>query len=488
MTRLLEWEERYNPWSESAEQMRELILMADTQEVTSYLEDVNRRLQEGSDKDLAKYVLDVAAPVANRLNYQRLKHDLEDTAFARVYPEQYTMVIKLLRRYRADRDRDVLRAKHALDIALGKAGLEDVTIEARTKRPYSLYKKLSKSGTITDVHDLLALRIITEAEADCYTVLDIIHDTYSPLLERFKDYIKRPKPNGYQSLHTTVSRGKQRIEIQIRTRQMHEQAEYGGAAHWWYDEHKDSKHYGRGETVAKRPDNDTGARVFAFSPKGDVYMLPAGATALDFAFAVHTQVGLRTYRARVNNRLVKLDTLLASGDMVAIDTSKTPRPRRDWLRMVSSPKARHRIQSWLKQLEYDRHLELGREQLLEVFQGQLPKDLERIAADYNLRSGDDLLVAVGTGDIKPDAVYRHVYPPRPPQPKAASTTGDYTTRPLNIAGMSGLQYRLARCCGPKPHGMIIGFITRDLGITIHRSDCAQILDVDSDRLLDAYWE
>lgn len=487
MKRLEEWEARYNPASDTAEHMQALLGSAPVAELTAYMDEVSKRLHEEPNQELARLVLEVIAPLANQLNYQQRKRDLEDTAFAVLYPEQYEMTLKLLRQQRADRERDIVRLRQQIEAALEATGITDSEVQSRMKQPYSLYKKLRKTGTITSVHDLLAVRIITSNEADCYTALDAMHELYEPILDRFKDYIKQPKPNGYQSLHTTVISGKKRVEIQIRTHAMNDQAESGAAAHWHYDAHKESKDYRRGMAPAAAPEEQR-PQVYVFSPSGDVYALPQEATGLDFAFAVHTQVGLRTKGVKINHRLAKLDTRLSNGDVVEIITGKEARPKRDWLQLVRSPKAQNRICSWLKQLEYDRHREMGKEMLLEVFAGALPKALEATATEHGLSSVDDLMVAVATRDISVETVQRSVYPPQPPATKPVSTSaGIAAPGKVSIGGMSGLQYRFARCCNPQSPRPIVGYITRSLGITIHDASCSSI-QTDSERLLEAEWQ
>ena len=487
MERLKRWERRYNPGSDTATHMQSLLLQAPEHELHDYLEEVSQRLQTGSDLDLARLALTVLAPVANRLNWQPLKHQLEEQAFALLHPNEYALTTKLLRRHQADRERSIRRLQYDLQQLLQTSGVGEYDIEGRTKHPYSLYKKLSKTGSIEQVYDLLALRIITTHEADCYRVLDVVHEQYEPLLGRFKDYIEQPKPNGYRSLHTTIRHGKKTIEIQIRTRDMHVQAEEGAAAHWHYDQHKDSKGYRKGvAAAAARARADT--HVYVFSPDGDVYRLPAGATPLDFAFAVHTQVGFRACGAKINGSIAKLDQHLSSGDRIEVMTQPDARPRRDWLQFVVTTKARNRIKSWLKHQEHERYVAAGKYMLSDTFGSATPDGIGEVATALGCQDTEALHKALGAGDLSVERVRQQLQPPKQPTAKAETASAPKTRsdQPV-IAGVSGLQYKLARCCEPGPGDAITGYITRSLGITIHRRDCSQIAH-EPERLLEAEWE
>lgn len=491
MKRLRRWEANYNPHSESADNMQALLATVPTSTVMAYIADVDRRLRDDPDSDVAMMALTVHAPLANRLGMQHLKHSLEDRAFYLLYPEHYRTTMKLLRRNKAARDKEAQRLKRALQHTLDEMGVEASQITARTKKPYSLYTKLRKKSTITDVYDLLALRVLVDREADCYRVLDALHAAFTPDLDRFKDYIKQPKPNGYQSLHTSIYWGKKPVEVQIRTHRMDEQAEYGWAAHWRYDAHKHTKHYQRG-AAAEAPQIPERQETYVFSPSGDVYALPDETTPLDFAFAVHTGVGLRTRGAKINGRIRKLETRLESGDVVEIITGKEALPRRDWLHIVTTSKARDRIRLWLKQADRDRHREAGRQKLLTRFGGKLPKNLGPVCQEYGFAETDDLLVAIGTGHIAPDAVYNRTVSASRPSKKtrqkrtrrrAASSSG---SRGVLVAGMEDMQYRMASCCHPRPPVAITGYITHSLGVTVHRVECSRV-QTSPERLLEARW-
>ncbi len=490
MKRLRDWEAKYNPFSSTAKNMQELLSSEPASELTAYLQDVHQRLLDNQNKELAAMVLAVHAPLANKLNLQSVKHELENEAFRILYPQQYEMAVKLLRRNKADRDKEALHLKQIFTHHLEETGITPLDISGRSKKPYSLYKKLHKAGSISHVHDLLAVRIIVSNETECYQVLDVLHSVFTPDLDRLKDYIKRPKPNGYRSLHTCIFWGKKTVEVQIRTQEMDEEAEHGTAAHWRYDLHKDTKHYLQGEAAAASEEQKQSV-TYVFSPAGDVYAVPFEATPLDFAFAVHTNVGLRTKGARVNGKIAKLNSRLSPGDTVEIITGKEIRPRRDWLHMVQSPKARNRIRKWLKRVERNRHYEDGKQKLLDVFGGELPKELEMVRQQYQYAKMDDLIVAVGAGYLHPETVLRIMTPSekkqRSDKRKRSRSVNSASSRSVLIAGMSGVQYRIASCCKPRPSDPSVGYITRSLGITVHKADC-QSAKREPERLVEARWQ
>lgn len=489
MQYLQQWEFRYNPESDTAENMRSLLASVPVSDVAEYLADVKQRLNDNEDPRLARMVLAVHAPLANQLNMQTLKHELEDEAFHIAHPEQYEMVVKLLRRNKADRDKEALHLKRKLNRVFAEEEIPVISITGRNKKPYSLYKKLNKKGTISDVHDLLAVRIVVAEEPECYRVLDVLHSIFIPYLDRFKDYIKQPKPNGYRSLHTSLAWNKKTVEIQIRTPEMDREAEEGAAAHWYYDQHKESKQYIRGVAAAAVAESSKDV-LYVFSPAGDVYELPSDATPLDFAFAVHTGVGLRTRGVKVNGSIAKLDSSLSPGDVVEVMTGKEAKPRQDWLHIVRSSKARNRIRTWLKREEHEQYREVGKHKLQDVFNGSLPGNLEPACRYYKFTKLDDLFVAVGAGYVRPSAVYNLIMQPTPKRPQkttppASVNSGD--SQSVVIAGMEGLQYRMASCCNPRPGAAIVGYITRSLGVSVHKVDCSRIRS-EPERLVDARWQ
>ncbi len=485
------WEYRYNVESSTYLEMQSLLLTLDSTELVPYLEKVRDRLDNDGDERLARIGLSVLAPVASRLNRQQLKHEIENLSFAIAKPNEYKLAKKLLQQHKADRKQSVAKLCDNLKQTLKANKVEDFTVDGRTKQPYSLYKKLHKTGTIGDIHDLLAIRVVVADIATCYRVLDIIHESFEPVLERFKDYIEQPKPNGYRSLHTTVCRGHKTIEVQIRTKAMHDQAESGEAAHWHYDQQKESKQYKRGQAIDGMLENSESQAVYVFSPSGDVYALAGGSTPIDFAFAVHTQVGLCAKGAKIDGSIVKLNTKLSSGDLVEIDTSQQPHPKRDWLGVVATRKARSRIKSWLKELESERYTDLGKGMLFDIWDGREGLDIDDIAASFKFDSREKLYRAIGENVVNLESIRQYIKSQNP-TPKDESLSkyqvDDSSSGSLVIiGGVSGLQYKIGRCCNPRPGQPVVGFITRSLGITIHMQGCAS-LQAEDERLIEAEWK
>lgn len=484
------WESRYNAESSTSQEMQLLLLTLDRTELISYLEKARDRLEHEGGERLAKIGLSVLAPVANRLNKQHLKHDIEDLSFAIAQPKEYKLAKKLLQQNQANRKQSVVKLCDNLKQTLEANRVQDFTIDGRTKQPYSLYKKLHKTGTIGDIHDLLAIRVVVADIATCYRVLDIIHESFEPVLERLKDYIEQPKPNGYRSLHTTVRHGRKTIEVQIRTKAMHDQAESGQAAHWHYDQHKESKQYKRGQAAAGVLEDSKAQAVYTFSPAGDVYALVDGSTPIDFAFAVHTQVGLCAKGAKINGSIAKLNTKLSNGDLVEIDTSQQPHPKRDWLGMVVTRKARNRIKSWLKDLESDRYTDLGKSMLFDVLDEGAEIDIDTIATSFKFDSREKLYRAIGANIVSLESIRQHIKSqstiPEEANRNKLQNDESFSASSVIIGGMSGLQYKTGGCCNPRPGQPVVGFITRSLGITLHRQDCASIQG-EKERLIEAEW-
>ena len=474
----------YNPDSSKHEEMCELLLQVDKKNLPRFLESSLEELSESSDESRAKVALNVLAPAAGRINMQSIKRDLEDTAFKILQPEQHTLIKKLLNSKEADTKKPLMKFIYDFKTRLDEAGVNTLDVSGRMKQPYSLFKKLRKTGTISDIHDLLAVRVLVENEDQCYEVLDVINSAYDSVLPRFKDYIKRPKPNGYRSLHATVEFGKHTVEVQIRTQEMHDFAEGGAAAHWAYDQHKNTKGYMRGLAMvtSKRKEDF----VFVFSPNGDPYRLPKGATALDFAFAIHTGVGLRTKQVKVNGSISTLDYQPLTGDQVEVITGKEAQPKQDWLRIVTSKKAKTRIRTWLREKNRDRYRDAGRDILKEELKSDIPQLDSDMLEDYGLLSADDLFVAIGAGYISPKAIKQRLFPPEPAVSAKTTTDSDSSKSKIAVAGMEGLQYRFAQCCDPSPSDKIAGYITRGLGITVHKQSCPEIAE-EKERLIACHW-
>ncbi|MBW4062231.1 bifunctional (p)ppGpp synthetase/guanosine-3',5'-bis(diphosphate) 3'-pyrophosphohydrolase [Candidatus Saccharibacteria bacterium] len=466
--------------------------------------------------------LAVYAPLADRLGMGQLKSDLEDLAFRYAYPEEYAALLPLVTKSTKQSERYVTVLKHNLVELLEAGGVKAPQIEGRRKHLYSIYKKLAKvDGDLSKVYDLIAIRIIVADVAACYQALGVIHQRYKPLIYRIKDYIAVPKPNGYQSLHTTVFVEDGRItEIQIRTPEMHAEAERGLAAHFFYDAQKSSAAYKAGHSADRLPDRldwvsklttfdemggaeETEAssrlelfadRIFVFSPKGDLYELPEHSTPVDFAFAIHSDIGLRALGAKVNGKLVTLDSELENRDVVEIQTRKEPSPNRDWLGFVKTAAARNKIRSWFRAMSRDANVATGRSELeneLKVFgikrvEAVPARQMKATLEGLGLREPDDLLAAIGDGSIAASNAVRRLLPDssRPasmPVIKRVQATGK-----VLVEG-SNLPYTLAPCCEAVFPQRIVGYVTRGKGVTIHRLTCPN-LPLDSERYVIARWE
>lgn len=471
---------------------------------------------------IARESLDIFAPLADRLGMGALKAEIEDASFEYVDPEASKLVQKLV----ASNAREAKRYIDGLKVEVGELlsaeGIKAESIHARQKHLYSIFRKLAKTdGDITKIYDLAALRIIVGSVPDCYQVLGALHQRYKPLIYRIKDYIAVPKPNGYRSLHTTVftTSGKI-IEIQIRTQEMHLEAEQGLAAHSIYSVHKGTKAYRGGQGaginaklswvqdlagITTAGDTDLidqlkvdlfRDRIFVFSPKGDLYDLPEGATPVDFAFAIHSDVGLRVQGAKVNGRIAPLDRPLENRDVVDILTRKEPAPNRQWLNFVKTAGARNRIRAWFRAASRDSNLATGRQLIeshlgtwgLKRFEDVGPEAIKRACDLLNVKDAEALLTGVGEGSISVQTALRRLLPARPAEaPKPEAYVPKKTTGRIEVIGAKDLPCQPAKCCQPEPPVALVGYVTRGSGVTVHRRDCNNIPD-ESDRLLDCQWE
>ena len=473
---------------------------------------------------VAQETLDIYAPLAHRLGMQEIKQQLEDLAFAALYPKRYAELDHLVAT-RAP-ERNVYLAK---TIGQVQQWLEEVKIRAeltaRGKHLWSIYEKMVQKGReFDDIYDLLAIRIVVESEKDCYTVLGAIHGHWKPIVGRFKDYIAMPKFNLYQSLHTTVvGPGGKPIEVQIRTQEMHQRAEWGVASHWAY---KDTVSQGDIDWLNRIIDwqgevSDPSQfleilktdleqdELFVFTPKGRVITLPVMSTPVDFAYAVHTEVGHSCMGARVNGRLVPLDYKLASGDTceVLVSQGETSEPSQDWLEFVVSPKARSKVKQWLTRERLEDLVENGRDELVErLRQAGLPA--QKILSSQVLQDEVDLLsfedandFFAAIGDQRVDAVaivermskrMRDGVQPDQLSMSSIGATGLASTQKngVHIEGMPDVLVRLSRCCTPVPPDEVMGFVTKGRGVTVHRSDCANAASLvaqDSARVVEVEW-
>ena len=481
-------------------------------------------LSDEKRRRIALETRELYAPLAHRFGMAGVKAELEDLAFKHLEAEEYRQLVRQVKARRVERDRTTERLRAPLAEDLRHAGLADWEITGRPKNLWSIYKKMKQRGKpFEEIYDLLAVRVLVNSITDCYHVLGIIHHKWTPLQERIKDYIASPKSNGYQSLHTTVfGPAGQLYEIQIRTREMHRTAEYGIAAHWLYKEGgKSADELDRHlswfrQLIELQQDAHTPEEfleflkidlfqdeIFVFTPRGDVKRLPKGATPLDFAFAVHTEVGQRTQGARVNGRIAPLHRPLKNGDTVEVITSAQAKPSRDWLAHVQTGRARHKIRQWVKQEEHERSVALGREILeREVRRRRLaPPNGDRLgqaAVTLSVGSGEQLVAAIGRGDVPIGQVMRALYPDlpaddlHPPRPTAFGRVMERLRlgRGIKIQGVDGLMVRYAQCCQPVPGDAVIGYVTQGRGISIHRHDCPNLLTLsdETERRVEIDWQ
>lgn len=479
-----------------------------------------RYLPEEKQQRIAQETMDLFAPLASRIGIWQIKWDLEDLAFRYLDPEIYHDIASQLDERRSERERKMKKIIANITKVMNQEGmLAEVT--GRPKHIYSIYKKMKrKKIPFNELSDIRGVRIIVEKEEDCYAAVGIIHLHWRPLPGEFDDYIAAPKPSLYQSIHTSVVYDDgETLEVQIRTPEMHYRAEYGIAAHWRYKEgQKRDKDFEQRvaylrqmlewqqdvesaqEFVDGLKEEVFGDRVYAFTPRGDILDLPVGSTPIDFAYNIHTEVGHRCRGAKVNGRLVPLDHKLATGDQVEILTAKRGGPSRDWLNenleLVKTKSARAKIKRWFKQLEKEQNVESGK-LLLEKEMARLDLgldiDYEKLAGNFNYDNPEDMFAAIGCSDISLGrVVHALVVLKEGDSPILAGQYGDEisreTSKDVVVVGLKGLKNQLAGCCSPTPGDEIIGFITRGRGATIHRKDCANILNVkDKERLVEVSW-
>ena len=480
-------------------------------------------LSEEKQRRIALETQEIYAPLAHRFGMAGMKAELEDLAFKFLEPEEYRTLIKKIQARRTERDQTIERLRIPLTEELNRAGLTDFEITGRPKNLWSIHKKMKRRDKpFEEIYDLLAMRVLVGSVADCYHALGVIHHQWTPLQERIKDYIASPKSNGYQSLHTTVfGPGGQLYEIQIRTGEMHRTAEYGIAAHWLFKEGKTPDEFDRHlawfrqllelQQDAHSPEEFLEFlkvdlyqdEIFVFTPRGDVKRLPKDATPIDFAFTVHTEVGLHCSGARVNGRIAPLHRPLKNGDSVEVLTSPQARPSRDWLAHVHTGRARHKIRQWIRQEEHTRSVGLGREILdREIRRRRLPPaapdQLARAAAALSVGSADQLEAVLGRGDVALGLVMRALYPDLPaedlqaPKPTAFGRVIQRLRlgRGIRIQGVDGLMVRYAQCCQPVPGDPVVGYVTQGRGISIHRSDCPNLLPLsaEGERRVEIDWQ
>ena len=486
--------------------------------------------------EIAQETLDIYAPLAHRLGISTLRYELEDLCFKRLHPEEYFELAEKINRKLSERKAFVDKMVEEISFHLEAEGI-DASVEGRPKHFFSIYKKMvSEDKTLDQIYDLFAVRVIVNNVRDCYEVLGIVHTLYKPIIRRFKDYIAMPKTNRYQSLHTTlISQEGEPFEVQIRTYEMHKTAEYGIAAHWRYKE---------GRSGQSNPDSEEAKltwlrqilewqrdlsdnkefmdslkvdldvfkdHVYCFTPKGEVISLINGANPIDFAYAIHTAVGNKMIGARVNGKIVSIDYVLATGDRVEIITSQNSAgPSPNWLKLVKTSQARNKINAWFKRENREINIAKGKELLEKEAKRKLLRLSDLLNDDrmktllnkFNAASWDSLCAMVGYGGVKESTVVAKLYDEyekdtvKEPDTVVLDTT-DSTARDrkkksgIVVKGVGDLNVRFSKCCSPVPGDEIVGFVTRGRGVSIHRTDCANIINMDESdrrRLLEAEWQ
>jgi len=477
-------------------------------------------------KRIAQETLDIYAPLANRLGIYGTKSELEDICLRTLKPDIYDSIkqkISVKKQARQDYIDEVI---NILQNELKKYHFKNTKIYGRPKHFYSIYKKmLSRKLDFEDIHDLFAFRIIVDSIKDCYEALGIVHAIWKPMPGRFKDYIAMPKANMYQSLHTTVIRPNgEPAEIQIRTKEMHRICEYGVAAHWTYKEADQStndadsdkfswlRQIVQWQSELKDPDEFLEAvkvdlfdeEIFIFTPRGDVISLPKNATALDFAFAVHSDIGSRTIGAKVNSSMVPLKKGLRSGDIVEVLTSTSQKPSKDWLNWVITSKAKNKIRSALRKEQRDQSRQFGEDilsQALESRRTNIEKlkksgEIDKILSASKESTLEEILIAIGYGRISAEELVDKAFPidksaeeksPTSQVTEKKSTQNSKTNQAVLVSGINNVLISFSKCCNPLPGENIIGFITRGRGVTVHRSNCARALDLDPVRKIEVNW-
>lgn len=479
---------------------------------------------------IATETMEIYAPLANRLGINWLKAELEDLSFKYIKPWDYRNLREKIGKTKNERARFIDDVSHELSKTLSDAGMSNFEVEGRPKHIWSVCRKMLDKGLPFDeIHDLIAFRVLVDTLGQCYEALGNIHAKWRPIPGRFKDYIAMPKPNGYRSLHTTLVGPKgERVEVQIRTKRMHAVAESGIAAHWKYKGHGES-HLSFDEGAEKSfqwlrqlmnwqkdltdPNEFLESvkvdlfseEVYVFTPRGDVIELPRGATPVDLAFAIHSDVGMQCVGAKVNNRIVPLRYVLENGDSCEIITQKNQRPKKDWLEFVKTSRARTKIRATMRQLERERSKDIGRELLDKEFRRYgttLQKEVKNGSLDAALKEKrcaglDEALALIGYGKLEPKAFVELCLPdekkvivPEQRRSRIGALFERLARRGsdgIRVEGIEDVLVHYARCCSPVKGDPVIGFVTRGRGVTIHRRNCSKIMELDSDRRISVSW-
>lgn len=496
-------------------------------------------------REKAQETLDIYAPLAHRLGISKIRSEMEDLCFKYLNPDAYFDLAAKIQKKKEERDQFVQSMVQELQTKMNEAGIKG-KVYGRTKHFFSIYKKMvNQNKTLDQIYDLFAIRALVDSVKDCYAVLGIVHTAYTPMPGRFKDYIAMPKPNMYQSLHNTlIGPHGQVFEVQIRTWEMHRTSEYGIAAHWkykegraneksskaqkseeaklawlrqimeWQKDMSDNKEY---LDTIKLDLNIYSTQVYAFTPQGDVIQLTKDSTPIDFAYMIHSAVGNKMVGARVNNKIVPLDHRIQNGDIVEIITSQNSKgPNRDWLAIVKTAQARTKIKQWFKKEEKEENIIRGREMILADIKkkGYLPQDLLRpeweeiVLVKYDFKTWDALLAAVGYGGMKEGQVVNRLKDEYLKEKRKTQTAEDalkdfektIDQKPVKkhksksgvvVEGIGDVAVRFSKCCSPVPGDEIIGFVTRGRGVTIHRTDCINVINLSNEergRLINAEWD
>jgi GTP pyrophosphokinase len=472
---------------------------------------------------IAQETLDIYAPVANRLGIDRIKTELEDLSFVYLYPEEYRRLAREIAWKKEEREKYIQEVSSIISEKLSSYGLVG-KVSGRPKHFYSIFRKMKAQNLeFEQVYDVIAFRLILDTVKDCYEALGIIHSLWKPVPGRFKDYIAMPKGNGYQSLHTTViGPYGERVEIQIRTEEMNRTAEEGIAAHWQYKEGKaittkDSKQFAWVRQLLEWQQDLRDPRefletvkidlfpdeVYVFTPKGDVKQFPVGSTPVDFAYSIHTQVGQQCVGAKVNGKIVPLRYQLKNGDILEIVTAPGHQPSKDWLKFVKTSRARTKIRQWIKAEARERSVDLGKEMCEREFKkyhldfGKLLKseDMKKIATDLSFQSIEDLMAEVGYGNISSTQIIGKLIPPeklekeKKEESRLKRLAQKLRREPsgIQVRGIQDMMVRFAKCCNPLPGDAITGYITRGRGVTVHTTDCPNILGSDPQRVIAVSW-
>ncbi len=478
-------------------------------------------------KAVAQETMDIYAPLANRLGLHRIKIQLEDLSLKFMKPDIYFQIQEGLKKQEFVGDKYIQKVCRNIEEILEQNSIEG-QVSGRIKHIYSIYHKMIQQGlTLDQVYDIVAFRILVKSVKDCYAVLGLVHSIWKPVPGRFKDYISMPKMNMYQSLHTTVmGPDGERIEIQIRTEEMHKMAEFGIASHWRYKEdgknrfkEKDAERFSWLRQILDWQEELKDPRefmaslrfdlfedeVYVFTPQGEVKELPEGATPIDFAYLIHTEVGDTCAGAKVNGKLVPLSTALKNGDTVEIITDPNRHPSRDWLRLVKTAKARTRVKQWIRNEERQQSINLAKEVLekegrklgVNVNKALKQNQFQEIAKEFSYKSADDLLSAVGYARITPRQVLNRLLPKEEQPEKEATEKAQEKTEEkpapaakkegVQIKGVGDVLVRFAKCCNPLPGDPILGYISRGRGVTIHTTECPNVQEMEPERKMEVSW-